>query len=369
MDSGKLFFSSEEEFGFPLSNYFLDKHRIVPHVYNSNDAVSGQFEKDLLSLLKTLHKKIEAELIWEAHSVKNGIGQIHRRIYKYGDSLYISLVNNVNADSYYFEPDQDEKSWYDILYEPIEFNIKCIEKIIDIAIKNLYSTKNTGKIFLLKKSDASLYTVPFRIKKQEVDVKLNYGSSFEKKYDKIIERLNHDFSKGLVLFHGDPGCGKTALIKHICSSVNKKVIFVPPFLIDEISDPSFIPFLLKHTNSILVVEDAEKVVTDRNNTHSSQGVSNILNLTDGILSDCLNIQVIATFNMSRDNIDKALLRKGRLIAEHQFSPLSADDSNILLKHIGKDKTTTKPLTLAEIYSIDEEDFSLNSEKGKMGFQI
>ena len=58
-------------------------------------------------------------------------------------------------------------------------------------------------------------------------------------------------------------------------------------------------------------EDAEKVIGDRQNSGSSVGVSNLLNLSDGILGDILNIHVIATFNMDKERIDSALLRKGR----------------------------------------------------------
>ena len=63
-------------------------------------------------------------------------------------------------------------------------------------------------------------------------------------------------------------------------------------------------------SKILIIEDAERVISDRESNGSPAGVSNILNLTDGILGDCLNIQVIATFNMKREKIDQALLRKG-----------------------------------------------------------
>ena len=36
--------------------------------------------------------------------------------------------------------------------------------------------------------------------------------------------------------------------------------------------------------------------------------------------------------MSREKIDNALLRKGRLIAEHKFQTLNITDTNKLLKH-------------------------------------
>ena len=88
-----------------------------------------------------------------------------------------------------------------------------------------------------------------------------------------------------------------------------------------ISDPGFIPFLMKHPDSILIIEDAETAIKDRNITGNTNAVSNILNLTDGILGECLKIQIVATFNTERTQIDKALLRKGRLVTEYKFENL------------------------------------------------
>ena len=121
-------------------------------------------------------------------------------------------------------------------------------------------------------------------------------------------------------------------------------------------------------SSILIIEDAERVISDREGNGSPAGVSNILNLTDGILADCLNIQIIATFNMKRERIDQALLRKGRLIAEHKFEKLSAEDTNKLLKHLGKSQEVSESMSLADIYNIDVELFkSTNKNTSKIGF--
>jgi ATP-dependent 26S proteasome regulatory subunit len=133
-----------------------------------------------------------------------------------------------------------------------------------------------------------------------------------------------------------------------------------------LSEPSIIPFLMDHKNSILIIEDAERVISDREGNGSPAGVSNILNLTDGILGDCLSIQIVATFNMKREKIDQALLRKGRLIAEHKFGKLSIEDSNNLLKYLEKDHEVSESMSLADIYNIDVE-LIKTSNKSKIGF--
>jgi ATP-dependent 26S proteasome regulatory subunit len=146
----------------------------------------------------------------------------------------------------------------------------------------------------------------------------------------------------------------------------KDILFIPPSMAEMLSEPSIIPFLMDHKNSILIIEDAERVISDREGNGSPAGVSNILNLTDGILGDCLSIQIVATFNMKREKIDQALLRKGRLIAEHKFSKLNVEETNKLLKHIEKDHQVTDGMTLADIYNIDVE-LIKTSNKSKIGF--
>jgi ATP-dependent 26S proteasome regulatory subunit len=201
----------------------------------------------------------------------------------------------------------------------------------------------------------------------DVDVELNYGQEFSKIHETIVKRLNNMNDKGIILFHGDPGTGKTSYIKYLTRLIKEKeILFIPPSMAESLSEPSIIPFLMEHKNSILIIEDAEKVISDRE-INGSAGVSNILNITDGILGDCLNIQIVATFNMKKEKIDKALLRKGRLICEHKFTPLSVENSNKLLKHLGKTKTVDKPTSLADIYHIDE-DLTRVENKTQIGFK-
>ena len=253
------------------------------------------------------------------------------------------------------------------------FNIKDgeVETLIDLKeLKKHEVIHQKSGINLVKMEHGHLDTEEYEMNVPDINLKLNYGSDFVKIHNAVIKRLNTNNDKGIVLFHGDAGTGKTTYIKYLTRLVNEKdILFVPPSMAESISDPSFIPFLMEHRNSILIIEDAERVIGDREGNVSSTGVSNLLNLTDGILGDCLNIQVIATFNMKKEKIDKALLRKGRLIAEHKFCELNVEDTNILLKHLKKNKIVDVGMTLADIYNIDEELFKSGDDKGKIGFNL
>ena len=71
--------------------------------------------------------------------------------------------------------------------------------------------------------------------------------------------------------------------------------------------------------------------------------------------------------MKREKIDQALLRKGRLIAEHKFEALSVEDTNRLLDHLGITHTNTKRLTLTEIYNYNDTHYVSETKPASIGF--
>jgi hypothetical protein len=243
------------------------------------------------------------------------------------------------------------------------------EQFSFLDLKKYEKKKIKANISLVKSEMGHLETQDYDLPIPDIDLGLNYGKDFLKVHDVIIEKLNKPRGKGIILLHGEPGTGKTSYLKYITKLItDKDILFIPPSLAEALSEPSIIPFLMEHRDSILVIEDAERVISDREGNGSPAGVSNVLNITDGILGDCLNIQIIATFNMKRERIDQALLRKGRLIAEHKFEKLAIEDTNNLLKHLKKDIVSEEAMTLADIYNIDIELIkSTNKNTSKIGF--
>lgn len=262
--------------------------------------------------------------------------------------------------------DKNDNLKFEILYN---IQLGEINTIIDFNKIQLFEVqKKKSNVNLIKSTMGHLDVQEYDLNVPKIDLKLNYGENFLKINDVIVDRLNRDNDKGIVLLHGEPGTGKTSYIKYLTSVIKKKeILFVPPSMVEILSDPSIIPFLMDYKNSILIIEDAERVISDRDFNGNSTGVSNILNLTDGILSDCLGIQIIATFNMKREKIDNALLRKGRLIAEHKFDKLNHEETNNLLKYLNKDIVADEGMTLADIYNIETELYKTKSQTNKIGF--
>ena len=124
----------------------------------------------------------------------------------------------------------------------------------------------------------------------------------------------------------------------------------------QLSSPDFLKFLLRFPNSILIIEDAENILCDRaDSSVVDQAVANLLNISDGLLGDGLHVQIIATFNCDVSRVDTALLRKGRLIARHEFGKLDVDSARRLTMKLGViDQEIVEPETLAEIYHRNDE---------------
>lgn len=228
---------------------------------------------------------------------------------------------------------------------------------------------NETKISVLVTDHSGFALKKHKIKPYSLDIQQMYNDDFLPVHEHILDQLTNS-RKGIVLLHGLAGTGKTNYIKWLTNQIpDKDFIFVPTTMIHRLTDPSFITILMENKNAILVLEDCENYIAERSadNPHTDV-VASILNIADGMLSDIVECQMICTFNAPIDNIDTALLRKGRLIAEYRFKELATQKANAYLEAIGSEARTDKPLTLAEIIHIDDQSYKEKSvEKSKIGF--
>jgi hypothetical protein len=185
------------------------------------------------------------------------------------------------------------------------------------------------------------------INKTKLDLDLFYEDDFMETDELIRKRLTKKKDKGIVLLHGIPGTGKTTYLRYLIGKIRKRILFLSTAVAEEMLNPDFIKLLIEYPNTVLIIEDAENIIMDRK-FGAGSAVSNLLNISDGLLADCLNIQLICTFNSPLTMIDSALLRKGRLIAKYEFGKLSIAKSQRLSDHMGFKTTITRPMSIADI---------------------
>lgn len=225
-----------------------------------------------------------------------------------------------------------------------------IQALFDKYLSKYISS--SSKISLLVKEGNDIELNEYKIQASKIDFNLMYQDDFLPVSEHIVDQLKHS-SKGIVLLHGEPGTGKTNYIKRLTSQISeKKFIFVPTTMIAQMTEPYFINFLIENRNAILIFEDCENYISERSSYNSyTDVVASILNLADGILSDVVECQIICTFNAAIDQIDSALLRKGRLIAEYCFKPLPIEKVNAYLQSIHSEQRVEQPMVLTDMINI------------------
>ena len=240
------------------------------------------------------------------------------------------------------------------------------------AINNCYNgiKESKSKIECIGLSDRRYYLKDIEIKNMvELDVSALYNDDFQKIAENISNFLE-DERNGLVILHGEQGTGKTSFIRHLISKSKKHFVYLPLDMASCLSDPRMITFICDEMkDAVVVIEDCEQLLVDRSESYNSinTGLVNILNMADGLLGDSLNLKFICTFNSDVKKIDKALLRKGRLVDKYEFGKLSAEKTTALMQKQYGLTGTFEPMTLAEIFNFTTENHGKNKERKVVGF--
>lgn len=160
-------------------------------------------------------------------------------------------------------------------------------------------------------------------------VRENYSPTFLKKYDRIVSDLRSAKPSGrLAIMQGVPGTGKTYAIRAIMQEVQDVTfIIAPPALVPQLSTPDFVDLLIglrdqKKRTLVLMIEDADEILTDRGAGNMS-AISAVLNLTDGLIGGLLDMRIVATTNATKVELDRAIVRSGRLSAVAEADEIDA----------------------------------------------
>ena len=243
-----------------------------------------------------------------------------------------------------------------------------IEEVVNKYLKKYDQEDDRVKCYVIVK-DPDLYLDNFNV---DIEGKLDfdlYNDGFEEAHKSIVNSILKD-KNGLYLLYGKPGTGKSTYIRHLiseCETDKRKFIYVPSKLFADFTDPAILPFLLRNRGCVFVIEDCEDLITV-DDGERSDGISDLLNMTDGILADALNIKIICTFNTDYHKIDEALLRPGRCKCKYEFELLDKDRANKVAEKLGL-KKVDKDVSLAELFNPEIEYTSESKKKKKIGFNV
>jgi hypothetical protein len=352
---------SHHHTGFKLFRYFTSCFGVLPSAIKTVLPVEGSKE-----VIDSILKHMDLERFSFLPQFKNWHTDDSKDAQMADDYAYEYVLKSDSGRMLIHFLSQYQSIQIHFLYnlEDIESEKWILET--NHRLRSTFGSEKLPGFKVLVASDGSFYTEDVNTADfRSIDIKEYYNDDFVE-VDSIISQSMAKHEAGIILLHGDPGTGKTSYIKHLISKFrDKEFIFIQNDLVRELLKPSFMSFLLNNKNVVLIIEDAEKVVITRENASDDSVVSTILQLTDGLFSDFLNTKIICTFNTTIDRLDKALLRKGRMIAKYKFSPLAPEKTAALARKLGHEHVTGS-LTLADIFGLDKPGFNTTSQKA-IGF--
>lgn len=349
----KLFEQKILNANYLFDDYYLNAKSLYVQLYEGLPNVSfiGQVdgEKSFDALKEKLGKRIVGIFQYQCYHRKKKAFQFNATL------LVLDSQCVVELDSSYCE----------ILHNGRQPEL--IDEVTSIVTPlRVRQRREALEINIVVQERNKLVLKPMEIKRMKLDLNLFYGEQFGETDALIRKRLNKKEDKGIVLLHGLPGTGKTTYLRYLIGKIKKRVLFLSPSLAGNLMNPDFVELLVSNPETVVIIEDAERIIMDRKHSPDSS-VSSLLNISDGLLADFLKIQLICTFNNSLTLVDSALLRKGRLIAKHEFGKLTIAESQRLSAHLGFDTTVNKPMTIAEIANQHEKNQSMTQPEA-IGFR-
>ena len=161
-----------------------------------------------------------------------------------------------------------------------------------------------------------------------------------------------------MLWHGAPGTGKTTAIRALARAWRgwcKTLFVVDPeaffgqaeYLLDVLLERGGV----ERTTlwRLVVVEDVDELLRADARLVSGQALSRLLNLTDGLIGQGLNVLLLLTTNEPVGQLHPAVTRPGRCLAEVALSALSPAEAAAWLGD--RHRRPERPLTLAELYAL------------------
>lgn len=331
-------------FDFAYSNYFIS-HGIActdfqyEGVIKNSDQVSS---KEIGEFFKSFGFELGSSFYEESPRRYQEFARYENNKFS---AFYYSENGYIKVERKYEMKDGKEEGWfYFDASVAVPFNkehnfiSKFVDKYCELEEKD-EDDDIAGRIYTLVDTPHGYQLTEF----DNMAVKFqpdNYPEEISNGFTKMVTNFGLERPNGrLSLLTGEPGTGKTYFIRGLINAFQKcKFVIVDPAIMSTIGKPQMVNTFLSISNknkpTVLLIEDADSCLVQRMSDNMSY-ISQLLNLTDGIYGDAMNIHVIASTNQHNLEIDDALKRPGRLHQILNFRMLNQKEAErIYIREVG-----------------------------------
>ncbi|MGW8178115.1 MAG: DUF5925 domain-containing protein [bacterium] len=197
-------------------------------------------------------------------------------------------------------------------------------------------------------------------------VEQNYPHAVRPSLDNLMNAGAPSAGGKLVLWHGEPGGGKTNAIQALAEEW--KDWCTVDYIVDPenfFGDPNYMLEVMNYTPRpqwnddieemerspdadkwrLVIVEDAGSYLTKDAGSRTGQAFGRLLNLTDGLLGQGMKILILITTNEPLSTMHAALRRPGRCMANIEFSAFTSTEASQWLG-----RNVSREMILAELYA-------------------
>lgn len=202
------------------------------------------------------------------------------------------------------------------------------------------------------------------------EVRENYSATTRRQLDAMVGGFQPAGSGRLLLWHGEPGTGKTHALRSLAwewrnwcrveyvvdpekflgeSEYLMRVLLEDP---EENSEGDDVGEGGPHWR-LLALEDAGELVASDARDQVGQRLSRLLNTVDGLLGEGLRLLVLITTNEELTSLHPAVARFGRCAAEIEFARFSISEANQWGRAKGIAQVADSSMSLAELFAAVE----------------
>lgn len=175
------------------------------------------------------------------------------------------------------------------------------------------------------------------------EIKDEYYPYIKEGVTNYYDRYNNSTAPVLILI-GDPGTGKTSFIRNYISYSGKQAVVTYDENIMS-SDKFLIEFLTSKDTDLLIIEDADVLLSSRNK-ENNRHMAKFLNISDGIVRMNHKKIIFSTNLKDQNQIDSALTRPGRAFDILNFRPLTYKEAHVINQNI----PNQSEFTLADVFN-------------------